>query len=166
MSEKERIMSMRNVNQFAYIYMAGKDIINKVNSLEEEFSKDGLKRMRTAVTHLDKAFAEVLATMGRETYRQLEFYIRTHEVCMIPQQDKFKYMKNLQKQEHLINIRSVVVKAECNDCKKKDSSTCKTKKMLEECGTPYFYEMDELDTLPEEERKNAEHCGYCGGVGE
>ena len=81
-------------------------------------------------------------------------------------QDKFKYMKNLQKQEHLINIRSVVVKAECNDCKKKDSSTCKTKKMLEECGTPYFYEMDELDTLPEEERKNAEHCGYCGGVGE
>lgn len=152
------------LQKLCYIYQLGHGLTAQMGHLESVITKDGLKRIRTALTNLDKALADTIGSLDQDAFRQFKFYHDTHETLMLPKKEKLKYMKRLEETKHLYDIRTLLIEKKCNKCIMPTNKVCNLHNILKACGTPYFWDMDHLDTLDEEGRKLAEHCGYCGGI--
>ena len=156
-------MTINEIQKFTYLFQALKGVQSKTKDLSKLFIGKDAWRIKTAMTNLDKAVASVLESMDPDVFRQMKYINDTHETIMIPKKEKLKHLKNLESIDHLFTIRDAVVRNKCNECVEKDKNACRIHNMLQKAGTPYFWDMDNLDVLPEEHKKIAEHCGYCGG---
>lgn len=158
---QKKKLSVNEISKLTYIYQAFRGIEGKFKEIESVFDRDEKKRLRTAITNADKGIAGMLLMLDASAFRQLNYNMKIHEVCMIPRREKMKHLKNIQKSNNLFKIRESIIDIKCNYCDVKDKTTCKIREVLIDCGTPNLWEGEyELD---EKEKRMAGHCEFCGG---